>query len=93
MMSDNNARYGAAHYCSTCGTGVRNKLFGHLAGDVFWPAPTIRPMFADVASVALNQATRPRASLIFYNPGMPRNWYALEPTCPHILGKQDIGLS
>ena len=53
---------------------MRNKLFGHLGYDVYAGLDNIADV-RYVAQVALNQAT-PVGKPTFYNPGMPRNWYA-----------------
>ncbi|MDQ2794520.1 MAG: TonB-dependent receptor [Bacteroidota bacterium] len=73
-MSDNNARFAAAYWLLNSKIGVRNKLFGHLGYDVYAGLDNIADV-RYVASVALNQAT-PVGKPTFYNPGMPRNWYA-----------------
>ncbi|MCI1186782.1 TonB-dependent receptor [Hymenobacter sp. DH14] len=73
-MTDNNARYAAAYWLLNSKIGVRNKLFGHLGYDVYAGLDNMADV-RYVASVALNQAT-PAGKPTFYNPGMPRNWYA-----------------
>ncbi|GAB3741875.1 TonB-dependent receptor PqqU [Hymenobacter agri] len=73
-MTDNNARYAAAYWLLNSKIGVRNKLFGHLAYDVYAGLDNMADV-RYVASVALNQAT-PTGKPTYYNPGMPRNWYA-----------------
>ncbi|WP_165370378.1 TonB-dependent receptor [Hymenobacter persicinus] len=73
-MSDNNARYAASYWLLNSRLGIRNKLAGHLGYDVFGGLDNITDK-RYVASVALNQTT-PVGKPTFYNPGMPRNWYA-----------------
>lgn len=73
-MTDNNARYAAAYWLLNSKIGVRNKLFGHLGYDVYAGLDNMADV-RYVASVALNQLT-PTGKPTYYNPGMPRNWYA-----------------
>ena len=73
-MSDNNARYAAAYWLLNSKIGVRNKLFGHLSYDVYAGLDNLADV-RYVASLALNQLT-PAGKPTYYNPGMPRNWYA-----------------
>ncbi|WP_022822979.1 TonB-dependent receptor [Hymenobacter norwichensis] len=73
-MSDNNARFAPSYWLFNSRLGIRNKLAGHLSYDVFGGIDNIGDK-RYVASVALNQAT-PVGRPTFYNPGMPRNWYA-----------------
>ena len=73
-IMDNNARYAAAYWLLNSKTGVRNRLAGHLGYDVFAGLDNIADQ-RYVASAALNQTT-PAKAPAFYNPGMPRNWYA-----------------
>jgi iron complex outermembrane receptor protein len=73
-MTDKNDRYAAAYWLLNSKIGVRNKLFGHLGYDVYAGLDNIGDV-RYVSSVALNQAT-PVGKPTFYNPGMPRNWYA-----------------
>ncbi|WP_167856308.1 TonB-dependent receptor [Hymenobacter metallicola] len=73
-MSDNNKRFAASYWLFNSKVGARGNIAGHLGYDVFAGLDNITDQ-RYAASIALNQATPVKAPT-FYNPGMPRNWYA-----------------